>query len=410
MKCHWTTRNTRRSSDSPNAAKPSTPWRRLCLMIVLGFGTASPCAYGQGWLFSFNGADGSIPMAGVVRDSAGNLYGTTFYGGLGSGVVFKVDASGNDTTLHKFTCGADGCSPSAALIRDAAGNLYGTTVNGGDPICQCGVVFKMDKNGNETVLHTFIGGQDGANSYAPLIRDAAGNLYGTTLLGGHNGNGIVFKLDASGKETVLYRFRGGADGSQPSGGLFRDSAGNLYGTTGSGGHLNGTVFKLDAAGHETVIYRFRGGVDGSGPIGGVIRDSAGNLYGVTNGGGANTDCTVGGQACGTIFKIDSNGTKTTLHSFDGNDAGSDGAFPEAGLIRDSAGNLYGTTSAGSGGVNEGTLFEFSAAGEESVLTYVEGLPAGGVIRDSAGNFYGATKVGGPDFNPCGTVFVFTPSL
>ncbi len=191
MKCHWTTRNTRRSSDSPNAAKPSTPWRRLCLMIVLGFGTASPCAYGQGWLFSFNGADGSIPMAGVVRDSAGNLYGTTFYGGLGSGVVFKVDASGNDTTLHKFTCGADGCSPSAALIRDAAGNLYGTTVNGGDPICQCGVVFKMDKNGNETVLHTFIGGQDGANSYAPLIRDAAGNLYGTTVLGGHNGNGIV---------------------------------------------------------------------------------------------------------------------------------------------------------------------------------------------------------------------------
>ncbi len=102
------------------------------------------------------------------------------------------------------------------------------------------------------------------------------------------------------------------------------------------------MFKLDAAGHETVIYRFRGGVDGSGPIGGVIRDSAGNLYGVTNGGGANTDCTVGGQACGTIFKIDSNGTKTTLHSFDGNDAGSDGAFPEAGLIRDSAGNLYGT--------------------------------------------------------------------
>jgi uncharacterized repeat protein (TIGR03803 family) len=374
----------------------------LTLMIALGLGIVCAPAHGQ-TLFSFDATDGLTPLAGVTRDAAGNLYGTTSEGGLGWGVVFELAANGTETTLHKFTCGADGCFPSAALIRDAAGNLYGTTVNGGDPVCQCGVVFKMDKNGNETVLHTFMGGSDGALTSAPVIRDAAGNLYGTTPVGGH-GNGIVFKLDSSGKETVLYRFRGGADGSQPSGGLVRDSAGNLYGMTGSGGHSNGTVFKLDATGHETVLYRFRGGVDGSGPVASLVRDPAGNLYGMTGGGG--TACTPGGQACGTVFKLDSSGAKTTLHSFIGNEE--DGSFPQGGLIRDSAGNLYGTTS-DSGGANVGTIFEITSAGVESVLSYVSGVPAPGLVRDSEGNFYGATEVGGPDFNPCGTVFKFTPS-
>jgi uncharacterized repeat protein (TIGR03803 family) len=405
MKSDTTACTTTRLSNSGNPAKAL---RRgvLALMISLGLGMAFPSAQGQETLYEFSGPDGNIPAGGLARDSAGNLYGTTYYGGLGSGVVFKLAANGNETTLHKFTCGADGCGPAATLIRDAAGNLYGTTMLGGDPVCQCGVVFKMDKNGNETVLHNFVGGQDGAFTSAPVVRDAAGNLYGTAPQGGH-GNGLIFKLDAKGKETVLYRFRGGADGSQPSGGVARDSAGNLYGTTSSGGHSNGTVFKLDTTGHETVIYRFRGGLDGSGPIGGVIRDSAGNLYGVTAGGG-NPDCTLGGDGCGIAFKIDSNGTKTTLHSFDGNDEISDGAFPEGGLVRDSAGNLYGTTSGGFGGVNVGTIFEINAAGEESVLSFVSGVPAATLILDSQGNFYGTTLVGGPSFNPCGTVFRFTP--
>lgn len=408
MKSDRATRTAKQLSNSRNAKLPNHRCV-LALMIALGLGMVFPSAHAQSTLFSFNGANGNIPAAGVVRDSAGNLYGTTFYGGLGSGVVFKLEPSGKETTLHKFTCGSDGCSSSAPLILDSAGNLYGTTVLGGDPVCQCGVAFKMDKKGNETVLHTFTGGQDGANPSAGLVRDGAGNLYGTAPSGGH-GNGIVFKLSASGKETILYRFRGGNDGSAPSGGLIRDNAGNLYGTTSSGGYLNnGTTFKLDAMGHETVLYRFHGGVDGSGPVGGVIRDSAGTFYGVTSGGG-DSECTLGNEACGTVFKLDSNGTKTTLHSFDGDTGPSDGAFPGGGLVRDSAGNLYGTTSEGSGGVNVGTIFEITAAGEESVLSYVEGVPAPHLIFDSAGNLYGTTEVGGPSFNPCGTVFEFTPNL
>ena len=192
----------------------------------------------------------------------------------------------------------------------------------------------------------------------------------------------MFKLDASGRETVLYRFRGGSDGAAPSGGVIRDSAGNLYGTTSSGGrNNNGTLFKVDATGKETVLYRFHGGVDGSAPVGGVVRDSAGNLYGNTNSGGdsnCNDDNT---GACGTVFKIDSSGVKTTLHNFTGAfNPGADGAYPEGGLILDSAGNLYGTTNSG-GNRDAGTIFEVNAAGQGSILIDMDGFPAAGLFRD-----------------------------
>jgi uncharacterized repeat protein (TIGR03803 family) len=181
---------------------------------------------------------------------------------------------------------------------DAAGNLYGTAYVGGDPTCGCGTVFKLDPSGNATVLHAFTEGTDGGLPQAGLIRDAAGNLYGTTQIGGSSNAGTVFKVDTAGNETVLYSFTGGADGGSPLGGVSRDAAGNLYGTTQLGGSPQlqaGTVFKLDTSGKLTALHTFTGGADGSNPFAGVIRDSAGNLYGTTAGGGD--------SGFGTVFKI-----------------------------------------------------------------------------------------------------------
>jgi uncharacterized repeat protein (TIGR03803 family) len=301
------------------------------------------------------GADGALPSAGLIRDLEGNLYGTTAYGGKwGWGVVFKVDTAGTETVLYSFTGAADGGRPLAGLIADSVGHLYGTTANGGSQ--QHGAVFKLDKTG-ETVLYSFTGAADGIRPYAGLIRDSAGNLYGTTMWGGPggpSGSGIVFKLDTVGTETVLYRFTDGADGARPQAGLIRDAAGNLYGTTFHGGVKTGicassggcgVVFKLDTAGAETVLHSFKGG-DGANPIAGLIGDLAGNLYGTTSSGGKSNR--------GVVFRLNKTG-ETVLYSFTG---GADGARPYAGLIRDSAGNLYGTTVAG-GGANYGAVFKLT---------------------------------------------------
>ena len=317
-------------------------------------------------LYSFKGTpDGASPAAGVIRDAAGNFYGTTFYGGAsGWGTVFKLDTTGKETVLYSFTGGADGANPyNAGLVSDTAGNLYGTTYYGGSVACSpptgCGVVFKVDPAGRETVLHSFTGGADGSNPNAGLVRDVAGNLYGTTGFGGSlaacntpYGCGVVFKVDPTGKETVLHSFAGyptdGASGAtttfnNPFYGarLVRDAAGNLYATTpGGGASRDGTVFKLDAAGKETVLYSFTGGADGGNPFAGLVRDTAGNLYGTAWTGGSG-DC--GADSCGVVFKVDTNGKETVLHSFAYSSAGSAGPND---LIRDSAGNLYGTTAYG----------------------------------------------------------------
>jgi uncharacterized repeat protein (TIGR03803 family) len=162
------------------------------------------------------------------------------------------------------------------LIRDSAGNLYGTTSSGGT--ANVGVVYKVDAAGQQKVLYSFTGGADGSGPYAGVILDSAGNLYGTTVHGGTAGAGVVFKLDAAGRETVLYSFTGGADGGSPYAGVILDSDCNFYGTTRSGGAANaGVVYKLDMRGHEKVLYTFTGGADGGGPYAGVIPDSDGNL-------------------------------------------------------------------------------------------------------------------------------------
>lgn len=179
-------------------------------------------------LYNFTGgADGASPYSNLIHDAAGNLYGTTAIGGnvsrncgLGCGAVFKLDTAGNETTLHSFTGGSDGGIPAAGLVRDTVGNLYGATANGG--ASNSGVVFKLDSmGGHSKVLHGFTGA-DGSNPYGTLVRDAAGNLYGTTGGGGANGGGVVFKVDPAGTETVLYSFTGGSDGNYPTAGLVQD--------------------------------------------------------------------------------------------------------------------------------------------------------------------------------------------
>jgi len=199
------------------------------------------------------------------------------------------------TVLYTFTGGADGSFPQAGLVRDKRGNLYGTTAQGGSStncFLGCGVVFKLDTSGNETVLHTFTNTPDGALPLAALVRDKAGNLYGTTASGGTSVYGTIFKLDTTGNETVRYSFAGAPDGTVPQAGLLRDKAGNLYGTTFSGGSTNagpqnaGTVFKLDSSGDETVLHSFTRSPDGAFPQAGLVRDKAGNLYGTTTFGGS----------------------------------------------------------------------------------------------------------------------------
>jgi len=339
--------------------------------------------------------NGAYPAWGVIRDSAGNFYGTTngAYSDIGgggtndAGVVFKVDPSGHETVLYSFTGGADGSSPNS-LILDSAGNLYGTTTNGGGA-SGAGVVFKVDTSGHETVLYSFTGGADGGNPYGGVVRDSAGNLYGVTTSGG-DGVGVVFKVDTSGHETALYTFTGGADGGYPNP-VILDSAGNLYGTTTNGGGASGAgvVFKVDPTGHETVLYTFTGGADGANSGAGVIRDSVGNLYGTTSAGG-------GASSAGVVFKVDTSGHETALYTFTG---GADGANPSSSLIRDPAGSLYGTTEFG-GTPGLGVVFKVDTSGNETVLhTFTRGAHGNqpylaGVIRDSVGNLYGTTAFGG----------------
>jgi uncharacterized repeat protein (TIGR03803 family) len=300
--------------------------------------------------------DGGCPYFGpLLRDAGGNLYGATSDGGdAGLGVIFKLNSDGKETLLHSFAGAPDGAYPMAGLVQDAAGNFYGTTLQGGSGACPyggCGTVFKLDAAGRETVLYSFSGGADGRYPYANLVRDEAGDLYGTTTGGGGYacdrpwGCGTVFRL-RKGKLTVLHTFAGGKDGAIPYAGVVRDRAGNLYGTTNQGGGYGlGTVFKLDKNGKETVLHRFSGLPDGALPGAGLILDAAGNLYGTT---------AAGGSGAGTVFKLDSKGNETVLYHFP---RGVDGSIPQAGLIRDAAGNLYGTTT--NGGAGHGVVFKLA---------------------------------------------------
>ena len=232
---------------------------------------------------SWKHAEGQPPAASGSAARGPSLYGATAWGGpANAGVVYKIDPTGHETQLHTFAGRLEGAYPNSVVL-DAAGNLYGTASDGG--AAGFGVLYRLDAAGSETVLHNFRGGPDGRNPETGVVLDAAGNLFGTTSSGGHKGRdcragcGVVNKLDASGIETVLYTFMGYPDAANSLSGVTFDSAGNLYGTTAHGGASGlGAVYEVDAAGHERVPYRFTGAPDGAAyPYAGVIRDSEGNL-------------------------------------------------------------------------------------------------------------------------------------
>jgi hypothetical protein len=421
----------------------------------------------------FSGRDGNGATGILTFDTSGNLYGTTQYGGKigscyngeGCGITFKLThKKGYDwrqTVLYRFKENRDGEGPAAGVIFDHAGNLYGTTVYGGDQGCivndsnieGCGTVFELAATSDGHWKHSIInrlGLGDGNGPPSGLIADGSGNLYGTIAQGPGGGCGIVYELTSSAnagwKERILHQFRcGTSDGTMPISSLTLDSAGNLYGTTAEGGSLSscngfgcGTVFKLSpsssGAWRETVLYDFTGKRDGDFPVGGLVFDTVGNLYGTTEigGGGPCIDDNGYPIGCGIVYELSpityGKWKETTLHTFAA--ARTDGAFPAAAPVFDQAGNLYGATTEGGTGSCEdeagnfgcGIVFKLSLgsgrAWTETVLYnftgsngFLLGFPTGGIAADSQGNLYGATNGGGTStycLNGCGTVYELSP--
>jgi uncharacterized repeat protein (TIGR03803 family) len=336
----------------------------LGLTLLIAGGTA---AAKEKVLYTFTGGtDGQSPGSALTFDSAGNLYGTNQYGqgASANGNVFELTHSGsgwNETVIYGFADESDGYEPTGSLAWDAKGNLFGVTEGGG--ALNAGTVFELSPSAGggwtKTTPYTFSGGGDGGHPVS-LISDGKGNLYGTTIYGGSGSCscGTVFKLKesrGSWTETVIHSFLGVPDGSVPVGLTF-DQSGNLYGATELGGTYNaGTVFQITRSGNhwkESILHNFTGGADGDIPEASVVVDQLGNLYGTTVSGGA------GGCGCGIVFKLErhSNGKweERVLHNFKNN--GHDGSTPTTALIFDSAGNLYGTTYEG-GAYGAGTAFE-----------------------------------------------------
>ena len=338
-----------------------------------------------------------------------------------SGTVFKITLGGTLTTLHRFcsqTNCPDGYLPLAALFQAANGDFYGTT-SGGGTSGNYGTVFKITPGGTLTTLHSFCSQTnctDGEYPFAGLVQATNGDFYGTTS-GGANKRGTVFKITPSGTLTTLYRFcsqTNCTDGAQPYARLVQATNGDFYGTTVFGGaNDHGTVFKITPSGTLTTLYRFCSQThcaDGYGPQG-LVQDTDGDFYGTTNQGGANHDS-------GTVFKITLGGTLTTLYSFCSQSPCTDGKYPEA-LVQATDGNLYGTT--GGGGANSGgTVFKITPSG---MLTTVyrfcsqspctDGFePGAALVQDTNGDFYGTTVGGGANGTCCsgGTVFRMSVGL
>ena len=379
----------------------------------------------------------ALPKGPLATDAAGNLYGTTFYGGAyGNGMVYELTptaAGWTQTVLHSFSPdGADGFAPTSGIIFDSAGNIFGTTQFGGSGSCTngfgCGTIFELTPAGGgiwkETILHDFAG-NDGWEIHSGLIMDGAGNLFGMATNGGTHNNGTVFELSPSAGSwtlTVLHQFTGGSDGGVPYDGLTLDAAGNLYGTTSAGGGKSaacrygcGVVFKLSRGSSgtwtESVLHNFSTSAsDGSIPSSKVIFDAAGNLYGTASSGG-------GSMNAGIVFKLTptSSGTwtETVLHNFSQHKG--DGVYPGTTLTFDAAGNLYGVT-LGGGTHGSGTAFRLSptasGAWTETILGNFSRQGAGGyfpngpLMLGADGNLYGVAASGGR--NGQGTVFYLAP--
>ncbi|HTW31215.1 MAG TPA: choice-of-anchor tandem repeat GloVer-containing protein [Candidatus Sulfotelmatobacter sp.] len=398
--------------------------------ILIGCGIASSQ---EKVLANFYDNGGEVlPHGAVTIDAAGNLYGTTFYGGLyDQGIVFKLSPTAHGykaTTLHNFIANAiDGFGAMSGVIMDSAGNLYGATEFGGNGECTagfgCGTVFKLspasDGSWTETILHNFQG-YDGWQSYGALTWDSKGNLYGTTANGGLYDAGTVYELSPKGASwtlKTLYNFAGGSDSSVPWNAVIFDAKGNLYGTASQGGGSSsacpygcGTVFELspsESGWTETILHNFTTDAsDGNYPSQALVFDSAGNLYGTTSQGG-------GTLGSGIVFQLTpgSDGwTENVLHNF--NDSSTDGIGPSSTLLFDASGNLYGTTLVG-GTHGEGIVFQLapdSGAWTENILHNFkrdnDGNWPTGLAMAPDGNLFGSTGFGGHYGD--GTVFEVTP--
>lgn len=388
-------------------------------LVLAGTVIAQAQTFTETVLYNFKGTtDGSDP-SGLILDGKGNLYGTTPNGGTaqtacqnsGCGSIFRVTQAGVESNIRNFLGQPnDGQEPLVGLIADKLGNGYGTTYLGGAH--KAGTVFEITKAGQEGPIYSFAGSPDGSSACSPLASDTAGNLYGVTSGGGTAGFGTVYKLTKSGgqwKESVFYSF---TEFSYPPNqfcaGLVGDAAGNLYGTTYQNGakHL-GMIFEISAGGHETNLYSFKGASDGAFPIAGLVRDSAGNLFGTASAGGDVISNTCGGVGCGVVFELNSSHQEIVLHTFEK----SDGLMPAGTLLRDSQGNLFGPALNGGSGLG-GVVFAISARGQFSVLHNFSGpdgyQPQQGLIRDSKGDLYGTTVQGGTI--GYGTVYKLTPTL
>ena len=368
-------------------------------------------------LYSFTGGNDGYSPNGLVLGTDGYFYGTTLNGGTNSnGTVFKISTSGALTSLYSFTGGNDGSNPQAGLVQGSDGFFYGTTQSGGKLTfgASAGTVFKISPNGALTNLYSFTvdspGGNDGSYPVAGLVQGSDGFFYGTTFQGGTygfsgsgtNGFGTVFKISTNGTLTSLYSFSGGDDGANPGAGLVQGSDGYFYGTTQSGGTANsGTVFKINPNASTpgaalTNLYSFTGGSDGGGPLGALVQGSDGYFYGTTPGGGTNNS--------GSVFKISASGALTSLYSFTGGD---DGSNPQAGLVRGSDDNFYGTTQIGGTNGGQGTVFKITPNGAFTSLYPFSGgndgsSPQAGLVQGRDGSFFGTTVGGGK--GGAGTIF------
>jgi uncharacterized repeat protein (TIGR03803 family) len=336
----------------------------------------------------------------LLRASNGDLYGTTASGGANaSGTIFRITTNGLLTTVYSFSGGDDGSYPSG-LIQAEEGNFYGTTRE--ELGSNAGTVFRMTPDGTLTTLYSFTGLADGSDPN-PLVKAGDGNLYGTTLAGGASNGGTIFRISTNGILSILYSFTGQGDGGQPAGGgLLQARDGNLYGTTISGGTSNfGTLFRLTTDGTLTTLHRFNGTSDGANPWAALVQASDGDLYGTTTKGGTSAN------DYGTVFRITTDGVFTRLHAFTG---GNGGQNPYGRLAQASNGNLYGTTQSGGAG-GYGTIFRITTNGAFTPyhsFNWTDGSgPFGGLILADDGKLYGATVNGGAFGS--GTVFRITPN-
>jgi uncharacterized repeat protein (TIGR03803 family) len=401
-------------------------WQTACsLSVLVAIATIDASAQTFKSIFDFSGTnDGGPVYSALVQGTDGKLYGTTWGGGAnGEGTVFRVTSGGIVDTIYSFCVQSnceDGATPLAGLALGSDGNFYGTTVGGGAN--DFGTVFKITLEGTLTTLHSF-DNLDGAYPWAGVIQATDGNFYGTTKEGGGGGVcegsidcGTVFKITPSGKLTTLYSFSctlgDCANGVEPVDALLQASDGNFYGTTsGTGTSGFGTIFKITPDGDLTTLYVFIGNINGAQPFAPLIQGTNGNLYGTTAESGGF------GGGYGSIFEITLNGVLTTLHSFDE----TDGAVPIAPLLQGTDGNLYGTAAYGGTGTlcsfGCGTVFRMTTEGVFTLLhsfDLTDGAgPEGGMVQYTDGNFYGVTQGGGNTVectNGCGTIFGLVAGL